>query len=170
MSIRQFPLSARFILIGATSLWMPEAALAGKPSGGADNVAPAPIASASLSVKTSVRALTLRFIATGDDGTTGTAALYDVFYRDRGSASDSCADNPGLDPDNDSTWTRADRSEVTIPEPAGTVDYFNVRPLESDHDYCLAIRVRDEVLTHWTSWTSIAGRTAADDWPFVAEQ
>jgi hypothetical protein len=163
------------LMVCAAWMLVPGIGWAGKPSGGGgtDNTWPAAIPNTQsnpLTVKQSARALTLRFTATGDDGMAGTAAHYDVAYR-LSASSDPCTDNP----DSGTGWLRAARSDVTIPEPGGTVDYFNVRPLQSSTNYCLAIRARDEVTSptfHWSAWTSVPGKTTGEsgDWPFVAEQ
>jgi hypothetical protein len=112
-----------------------------------------------IDVKTSGLALTLRFVAPGDDGMSGNASGYDVFYRTGTLCSDS--DNPGTSPDTNLAWTRAERSVETIPEPVGSLEFFNVRPLVSGMDYCLAVRVRDEV-PNWSGWRVVGGMTEPD--------
>jgi len=126
--------------------WYSISAVAAKPScpghpsckddgggGNADTTAPAAVND--LTVEATIRALTLRFTATGDDGTSGQAALYDVRYLEG-----ACAEPPDVP-----SWTDfAPRTLVTVPEAPGTPDYFNIRPLEADTAYCVGISVVDE--------------------------
>jgi hypothetical protein len=133
-------------------------AQAAKP-GGADTTAPASITD--LSVMVAARSLVLRFTATGDDGASGTAAGYDVLYAPLASCSGPPESWPGA--------VAATRADLQKPIAAGSGDAFTVRPLTAGTDYCVAIRVRDEVPNR-SAWATAAARTGgvAGDWPMVA--
>jgi hypothetical protein len=118
--------SSLIVSLLAVSSW------AAKPGPAPDTQGPAAITD--LVVMEAVRSLTLRFTATGDDGTSGTAYRYDVRY----AAMESCPGSPGDE------WTEAARSDLQKPIAAGNADAFVVRPLAAGTAYCLAIRVLDE--------------------------
>jgi hypothetical protein len=100
-----------------------------------------------------MHAVTLKFTSPGDDGLSGTAAGYDILYK----VDESQNGCPGVTPD-DTSWKTAERSPEMTAEPAGSTDYFNVRPLVPNTPYCIGIRARDEV-PNTSDWTVISTRT-----------
>jgi hypothetical protein len=120
----------------------------------------------SLTAVSAARAITLKFIAPGDDGRSGRAAGYDVYYS-QGSSCTGIGTPPGP------SWVLAPRSNETTAEISGAVDFFNVHagePGDGDGDglaagvqYCVAIRARDEVLNRGP-WSFIDAPTLAGDW------
>lgn len=132
----------------------------------------APGAISTLSAISATRAITLKFMAPGDDGAAGRAAGYDVYYNEGSlcaAVSGTGAAPPG------GNWVLAPRSSETTAEISGAVDFFNVHagePGDGDGDglaagmpYCVAIRARDEV-PNPGPWSFIDATTlgAAGDW------
>jgi subtilisin family serine protease len=72
----------------------------------------------------------LEWIATGDDGDTGEAAVYDVRHAPL--------------PIDASTFDAATRVNVPPPQSAGTPERFEIRGLEPETTYWFAVRARDE--------------------------
>jgi hypothetical protein len=110
-------------------------------SGGSEDTTP-PAAITDLTIASTMFGITLEFTATGDDGLDGEATAYDVRYQ----YGQPCTESP-------ENWTLADRvrvgneeegAVVTRPALPGIRDWFNVRPLEPDTVYCIAISVVDE--------------------------
>jgi subtilisin family serine protease len=96
-----------------------------------DDVAPAAVADLA---PTTVAAhkVALRWTATGDDDTTGTAWAYDLRY--------------ALSPINDSNFDQATVvNGLPKPSPAGTAESFELAGLKPQTDYYFALRVRDNV-------------------------
>ncbi len=131
-----------------------------KGGGSGDRTPPAAVSN--LTVSSAMLAVSLRFTAPGDDGTTGTASTYDVRYIE--STSSTCPSDP------DATWTQAGQSGLK-PLAGGSTDTFVVRSsipgnsLTPDTSFCVAIRAGDEVPNYSAVW-AIAGpiTTSAGDW------
>jgi len=100
-------------------------------------------------------------LATGDDGTSGTAAGYDVWY-----APGAC---PGPSAPGGLGWFAAPRSATTKALASGSAEVFAVRPLAAGSNYCLAIRARDEV-PNYSDWALLGGQTGgvSGDWPVAS--
>jgi hypothetical protein len=109
-----------------------------------DFVAPAPI----LDLRAGwARAYTidLRWTATGDDGTAGTASSYDVRYSTQV-------------PEDDGWWESATRVPVTQrPKPSGESEFITVTGLTPETTYYLAIKAADDV----SNWSEISNFTYA---------
>ncbi|MCB2231484.1 fibronectin type III domain-containing protein [bacterium] len=93
--------------------------------------------------------ITLTWTAPGDDGATGTAAVYDIRY------STSLI--------NDANWSSA--AQVTgepSPSSAGTAESFEVTGLESSTTYYFAIKAGDEA-DNWSPLSNVVSRTTAPD-------
>ncbi len=148
-------------LLGVVAM-MPAIGMAARPPSGGDTVPPGKVQNATF--EAAARAITLKFVAPGDDGSSGTAAGYDVFYQ------------PGVCPENPNpvNWTRAPRSIETKAVPAGSTDFFNVRSasdgdgLEAGTPYCIAIRARDEK-PNFGSFIYLDTMTSgvSGDWPLA---
>lgn len=127
----------------------------------ADTTRPGPINR--LTVQQTIRALTLRFTATGDDGTAGTAAGYDVRVALPADTA-NCSSDPAA-------WPVAPNGAAPrnhgLMAASGTTDFQNVRPLEPDTTYCVAIRARDEVPNYSATWAVASQTTLAGDWPIA---
>lgn len=97
-----------------------------------------------LADSTSIR---LGWKASGDDGTTGRSALYDLRY----------AREPILE----SNWARATRaSGLPVPVPPGEWQFYLVRGLMRGTDYWFGLKVADEQ-ENWSPLSDVvAGRTA----------
>src|SRR6185436_17419471 len=94
--------------------------------------------------------VTLRLTATGDDGPTGTAYLYDVRYS-------SAPINVG----NFAQATIANGE--TVPKPSGVPDSIVVPNLRPDTTYYFALRVGDEVGLY-SDLATTSGKTALGEW------
>ena len=114
----------------------------GGGSGNEDTTPPAAIND--LSIEATMYAVTLEFTTPGDDGFDGEASAYDVRYQEN--LEGVCPGSTPVD-----SWPVAERvraadgSVITLPEQPGATDWFNVRTLIPDTDYCVAIRALDEV-------------------------
>ncbi len=115
-----------------------------------DNVAPSAIADLTITGSTGT-SLALRWSAPGDDGTTGTAASYDIRY----STSQITNGN----------WSGA--TQVTgepSPAVAGTVQTFNLTGLSGSQTYYVAIRTTDES-GNVSSLSNVVNGTTVDTIP-----
>lgn len=145
---------ALLCLVSVLTLGGPLGANAAKPPGGGGGDTTPPANVSPLTISASLFALVLRFTAPGDDGTSGTASGYDVYYRESESA---CSDVP-----NDTSWTRANRSDSTAPQAAGRAEAFPVRPLDANTSYCVAIRAKDE-RPNYSDWARATAFTGDGD-------
>jgi len=125
-----------------------------------DTIKPGPVTG--LTVQPTIRALTLRFTATGDDGTTGTVAGYDVRVKP---VSGNCSGDPSTWPVAPNTATPRNHGLMAAP---GTPDNENVRPLAPNAAYCVAIRAFDEVPNYSATWAVGSGTTLDGDWPLAS--
>ena len=95
------------------------------------------------------RDVLLEWTATGDDGTSGQAAMYDVRYRVAG-------------PINETNFPDATAVPVLSPRPAGTRERLNSSGLSPDTIYWFAIRAADEV-PNWSPISNIVEVLTAVD-------
>jgi len=95
------------------------------------------------------RDVLLEWTATGDDGTSGQAAMYDVRYRVTG-------------PMNETNFQDGTTVPAPSPQPAGTRERFNIPGLSPDTLYWFAIRAADEV-PNWSPISNIVEVLTADD-------
>jgi hypothetical protein len=94
-----------------------------------DNIAPAEVTSLAATANTT-NSITLNWTATGDDGDTGTAFLYDVRY--------------STSPITEENFEAAIQAEKEpVPSEAGTPESFVVSGLEFNTTYYFALKVRD---------------------------
>ncbi|MDH4158090.1 MAG: fibronectin type III domain-containing protein [candidate division Zixibacteria bacterium] len=116
--------------------------------------APSLIADLTLSNPTE-STLTLTWTAPGDDGTVGTAALYEIRYS-------TSVINQG-------NWASATPvSGVPAPQPAGTAESIVVSGLQPSTVYYFAIKTADEV-PNWSGLSNVASaQTAGDQIPPAA--
>src|SRR3989339_1013382 len=115
-----------------------------------DVIPPAQINTLATSNKTS-SSITLTWTAVGDDGTTGTATLYDVKY--------SNVEITDLD-----HWlsTSLDVTGEPIPNISGSNESFTVNNLQAGTTYYFAMRVRDEVSSNWSILSNVATEKTND--------
>jgi hypothetical protein len=93
----------------------------------------------------------LTWTATGDDGSTGTASVYDIRY--------------SLVPLTAQNWGNA--SQVTgepVPQPAGSAETFIVGDLDPDATLYFAIRVADEA-GNWSALSNVTSASPTDAMP-----
>ncbi len=115
--------------------------------GNPDLIPPDPVIDLAVDLlATTFDSITLTWTATGDDGTTGTASLYDVRYRD---------DGP-ITPEDWGTATQA-QSEPP-PQVSGSPESFTVTGLSGDTTYFLALKVADEV-GNWSELSNVVSET-----------
>lgn len=127
----------------------PKLVITDDPSGG-DTTPPAAVNNLATSNPTS-NSITLTWTAPGDDGSTGTAASYDIRYRTGGAV-------------NDSNWASA--TQVTgepTPQAAGTVQSMVVTGLSPSTTYYFAIKTSDEATNTSAISNSPSGTTQAPD-------
>src|SRR3989339_861359 len=107
------------------------------PVPSADTTAPAKVNNLAAGNATTT-SITLTWTATGDDGTTGTATVYDIRY----------SNVPIVDLDH---WlsTSLQASGEPTPKAAGSVETFTVNGLSENTMYYFAIRVGDDV-SNWS--------------------
>lgn len=103
------------------------AVFAAKPVSG-DKTPPGSLAP---TVVPGIRGLSLRFVATGDDGTSGTATAYETRI-----AEGSCAG---------AMWPSVWTVQSTVPQASGKSEGIPFSPLASNLGYCLQVRARDDV-------------------------
>ncbi len=95
-----------------------------------DNVPPAAVTDLAV-IAYATNTVTLMWTAPGDDGTTGTAAYYDVRY--------------SRNPITEATWAAASPAGgEPQPKPAGTAESFAVGPLAPGTLYYFALKTADE--------------------------
>ncbi len=100
--------------------------------------------------------VTLNWTATGDDGTTGQAAAYDLRY--------------STSPITDANWAAATQvSGLPFPQPSGGTETFTVAPLQGSTTYYFAIKVQDpaghiSALSNMLSATTLPPDTVAPNW------
>jgi len=93
--------------------------------------------------------ITLTWTAPGDDGATGTAALYDLRY--------------SLDSITDANWNLATAaSGEDTPQPAGSAESFTVTGLESGTQYYFALKTADEA-NNWSELSNVVARSTLDE-------
>jgi hypothetical protein len=99
--------------------------------------------------------ITLGWTAPGDDGDSGTAALYDIRY--------------ATAPITMANWSAATPvADIPVPNAAGTVESLTVRGLDTQTTYYFAIRTADEV-PNWSGLSNVAtGNTVSDVTPPAA--
>ncbi len=93
----------------------------------------------------------LAWVATGDDGASGTADLYDIRYS----------------PENITELNWDDASPVSgepSPQVAGTPETLTVTGLSTNTEYFFAIKVRDEA-GNWSALSNVASTTPEDNVP-----
>jgi hypothetical protein len=123
-------------------------ALSNSPSGitlpDPDIIPPEPVTDLTAS-EPSVDSIKLTWTAPGDDGSTGTASLYDIRY------SKSLID--------DASWAAASQcTGLSLPQAAGTEEQYLVTDLEPETTYYFALRSADETPT-WSALSNIATNT-----------
>jgi len=97
--------------------------------------------------------VTVRWTATGDDGSTGTATSYNLRYRTVGV----------VGTDTLSWWNAATSATgLPIPHAPGTTDSVSVRGLIPLTTYYFVIRVADEV-PNWSGFSNLAVKTTSGD-------
>ncbi len=110
----------------------------------ADATPPAPIADLSLSL-VDANDVTLRWTASGDDGTTGTATAYEIRY--------------STDPIDAGNWATATVvNNVPTPAVAGTEESTFVDGLTPDTKYYFAVQVADET-PNWSGLSNVVSAT-----------
>jgi len=96
---------------------------------------------------------TLLWTATGDDGSTGVAAQYDLRY----------SANPIAGSDTLAWWNAATRvTSMPAPRPAGATDSVQVRGLTPSQTYYFVLRTADEV-PNWSNFSNVAIRLPYTD-------
>lgn len=112
-----------------------------EPRSFSDIVSPASITDLA-TLNTTSNSITLVWTATGDDGSTGTAAQYDIRYS-----------TSSILPFN---WGSAIRCSVERkPQPAGSSETFVVGGLDPNTPYYLALKTADEV-SNWSALSNVA--------------
>ena len=101
---------------------------------------------------TTFGSITLTWIATGDDGTTGTATRYDVRY----------LVNVPITEENWDTATQAQGEP--FPQPSGSTETFTVTGLSGETTYFLALKVADEV-PNWSDLSNVVFETTLEPPP-----
>jgi hypothetical protein len=97
--------------------------------------------------------ITLLWTATGDDGTTGTAARYDLRYRTVGITGT----------DTTSWWNAATPvTGLPTPRPAGSTDSVRVKGFTPLTTYYFVLRVADEV-PNWSVFSNLSVKTTSGD-------
>jgi len=92
--------------------------------------------------------VTLTWTAPGDDGTTGTAAEYDLRY--------------ATEPIALANWSNLERLEgLGGPQPAGSVESYDISGLAPGTAYYFAVRTADEV-PNWSGLSNIANAATPD--------
>jgi len=114
-----------------------------------DTISPAPINDLSTSTTTS-SSITLTWTSPGDDGTVGTASLYDIRYS-----------HVSVGTDTSGWWNTAD-TVIGEPSPSspGTTDSCQATGLSSETTYYFLIKTADEVL-NWSGFSNVAYETTA---------
>ncbi len=113
----------------------------------AEATAPAAIADLSI-VSASDTSVTISWTAVGDDGTTGTAAQYDIRYSTAAI--------------NESNWNSATQvSGEPSPQAAGDTETVEVKGLSQEVTYYFAIKVADEV-PNWSALSNVVNTTTPD--------
>lgn len=108
-----------------------------------DNTPPAAVADLAAASSTQ-NSVTLTWTAPGDDGTTGTAASYDIRY--------------SMSPISDATWASAlQAGGEPAPKPAGTPDTFVVLYLAPGVTYYFALKTADET-PNWSAISNVVDR------------
>lgn len=116
-----------------------------------DTTPPAQITNLATSNPTT-SSIDLTWTAPGDDGTTGTAAEYDIRYL------------AGTTPITDANWASATQcTGEPAPQAAGSSETFTVTGLAAGTDYCFAIKTADEVPNWSTISNSQSGSTTHTD-------
>lgn len=114
-----------------------------------DTIPPAPITDLSTST-TADTSITLIWTTPGDDGTVGTAFLYDIRYSTASVVGDTI-----------SWWNTADTvAGEPLPSSAGTEDSCQVTGLSSETTYYFLIKTADEV-SNWSGFSNVAYETTA---------
>ena len=113
-----------------------------------EQTAPATIATITTSAPTQT-SLTLNWTAPGDDGTTGTAAEYDIRY--------------STSPINESNWDSAAQvSGEPTPQTAGSSESFTITGLSPSTMYYFAIKTADEI-PNWSGLSAVINAQTAGD-------
>jgi|GEM_PF-2493939 len=114
-------------------------------TGGQDTTAPGDISDLQVTGVTDTTA-TISWTAPGDDGTSGTAAVYDVRFLQ------------GSTPIDDANWASA--TEATgepSPQAAGSTETFTVTGLVENQEYYIAVKAGDEV----PNWSGVSNSPQA---------
>ncbi|RME25551.1 MAG: hypothetical protein D6800_07485, partial [Candidatus Zixiibacteriota bacterium] len=106
-----------------------------------------PAMSSLTGIAAGTQAVTLHWLAPGDDGDAGTASQYDIRY--------------STQPITDANWALA--TQVTgepAPQPAGSAETFTVTGLQPSTTYYFAIKAADEV-PNWSALSNVISVTTA---------
>jgi subtilisin family serine protease len=116
-----------------------------------DSIAPDPVTDLALAGEPSENSVTLSWTASGDDGATGVAYLYDLRY-----ASSQITEE---------SWNSATAVfGEPLPQPAGTTEYLTVEGLRAGNTFYFALRVVDE-MGHASELSNVLeAATAESDW------
>ncbi len=121
----------------------------------ADTIAPSPVISLSAEPGASPGSVELRWIAPGDDYSTGTASAYVVRYNTE----------PIVVDEDENTWvTSTDVPGEPPPNPAGSLESMTVTGLDLGRNYYFAIKSEDEV-SNVSAVSNLAQATALDPHP-----
>jgi hypothetical protein len=134
------------VLLGAAVVFssMPGCSEEGSPVAPGDKIPPAAVANLTVSSQTT-GSLTATWDAPGDDGTTGTAAQYDIRY--------------STSPITDANWELAAQvSGEPAPKAPGNTETFVVTGLFSSTVYYIALKTADEK-PNWSNLSNVANGT-----------
>jgi hypothetical protein len=121
-------------------------------NGGEDITAPGDISDLAVTGVTGTTA-TVSWTAPGDDGTAGTATVYDVRYL------------PGSTPIDETSWaTATEATGEPTPQAAGNTETFTITGLIQDQEYFIAIKTGDEV----PNWSGVSNSPRANPADSVA--
>lgn len=129
-------------------------AVGGTETPSSDTVAPASVSNLAVGGVTS-SSLTLTWSATGDDGTTGVAYLYDVRY--------------ATSPITEESWSSATLAQAEpLPQAPGTLETFTLTGLVASTGYYVALKVADEA-GNFSLLSNVAQATTAPGPVWVSE-
>lgn len=121
---------AGIVILGCFGTGATDLAAGKPPRPPTDQIPPDPVADL-VATSTEPYAAELSFTATGDDGSSGQAAQYDMRY--------------ATAPITESTWDSAHRASYEpLPQPAGTPETLRIEGLDSVTTYFFALKVADE--------------------------
>ena len=121
-------------------------------SGGEDTTPPGDISDLAVTGVTGTT-VTVSWTSPGDDGTVGTAAVYDVRYLQGSTAID------------ETSWaTATEATGEPTPQAAGNTETFTITGLVQDQEYFIAIKTGDEV----PNWSGVSNSPRANPADLVA--